>query len=129
MEDHALAQDRGERLQAPTTNLSSNEPWRDPESPQPPETSRGVLGCKKPCGAQGDPGKQGKKDGRGRRGQKPDTAPTAATDLRTGPARTRETSAPDLGPQTRHTGKTPPWHVDLSCILHLLRKCVGNRSC
>src|SRR5216683_3137159 len=43
MEDHALAQDRGERLQAPTTNLSSNEPWRDPESPQPPETSPGSL--------------------------------------------------------------------------------------
>src|SRR5713101_8835397 len=112
MEDHALAQDRGESLQAPTTNLSSNDPWRDPESPQPPETSRRVLECKKPCGAQGDPGKQGKKDRRGRRGQKPDPATTAATDLSNGPARTRETSAQDLDTQTRQTGRTPTRHSD-----------------
>src|SRR6266581_4132784 len=43
MEDHALAQDRGESLQAPTTNLSSNDPWRDPESPQPPEKEHSVI--------------------------------------------------------------------------------------
>ncbi len=112
MEDHALAQERGESLQAPTTPLSSNDPWRDPESPQPPETSRRVLEGKKPCGAKGDPGKQGKKDRRGRRSHKPDTATTAATDLSHGPARTRETSAQDLETQTRHTGRTPTRHAD-----------------
>ena len=54
----------------------------------------------------GDPGKQGKKDGWDRRGQKPDTAPTTAADLRNGPARTAETSAPDLVPN-QATGKRP----------------------
>src|SRR6266496_6743599 len=56
MEGHPLAHARGESMQAPTTNLSSNDPWRDPESPQTPETSRHVLERKKPRGAQGDPG-------------------------------------------------------------------------
>src|SRR2546425_12032758 len=57
MECHPLAHARGESIQAPTTNLSSNDPWRDPESPQTPETSRHVLERKKPSGAQGDTGK------------------------------------------------------------------------
>src|SRR6266436_1141127 len=110
MEHHPLAQARGERVQAPTTNLSSNDPWRDPESPQAPETSRRVLECEKPRGAEGDTGKHREKDRRGRWRTKPDTTTKAATDLRNGPARTRKTSAQDLDTQTRETGRTPTWH-------------------
>src|SRR6266699_2167503 len=111
-----LAQARGACVQAPTTNLSSNDPWRDTESPQAPETSRRVLECEKPRGAEGDPGKQREKDGRGRWRKKPDTPTKAATDLRTGPARTRKTSAQDLDTQTRETGRTPTRDADMSCI-------------
>src|SRR6266446_5453365 len=76
MEHDPLAQARGACVQAPTTNLSSNDPWRDTESPQAPETSRRVLECEKPRGAEGDPGKHREKDCRGRWRKKPDTTTT-----------------------------------------------------
>jgi len=107
-----LAQARGAWVQAPTTNLSSNDPWRDPESPQAPDTSRRVLECEKPRGAEGAPGKHREQDCRGRWRQKPDTTTKAATALRNGPARTRKTSAQDLDTQTRETGSTPTRHPD-----------------
>src|SRR6266571_6008720 len=127
MECYPLAQARGKSLQAPTTNLSSNDPWRDPESPQTPETSRHVLERKKPSGAQGDTGKYREKDRWGGRCQKPHTASKTATDLGHEPADTRKTGTPSMDRQTRQTGKTPPRHSDVSCILHLLNKFVGNR--
>src|SRR6266436_9874926 len=112
MEHDPLAQARGACVQAPTTNLSSNDPWRDTESPQAPETSRRVLECEKPRGAEGDPGKHREKDCRGRWRKKPDTTTTAETDLRNGPARTRKTSAQDVDTQPRETGRTPTRHPD-----------------
>src|SRR5438128_804281 len=57
MERHPLAEARGESVQAPTTNLPSNDPWRDEESPQTPKTPRLVLECEKPRSAQGHAGK------------------------------------------------------------------------
>ena len=110
MEHDPLAQAGGESVQAPTTNLSSNDPWRDTESPQTPETSRHVLECEKPSDAEGDPGKQGEKDRRGRRRKKPDTTTKAATDPRAGPAYTRKTSTPGMDTQTRESGRTPTRH-------------------
>src|SRR5262249_12303468 len=107
-----LAQARGTCVQAPTTNLSSNDPWRDTESPQAPETSRRLLECEKPRGAEGDPGKQRETDCWGRWHKKPDTTTKAEPDLRTGPARTRKTSSQDLDTQTRETGRTPTRHPD-----------------
>src|SRR2546427_12214179 len=112
MECHPLARARGESIQAPTTNLSSNDPWRYPESPQTPETSRHALERKKPRGAQSDTGKQREKDSRGGRRTKPDTAPKTATDLGHGPAYTRKTGTQSLDRQTRQTAQTPPRHPD-----------------
>src|SRR6266567_3510576 len=112
MEGHPLAHARGESMQAPTTNLSSNDPWRDPESPQTPETSRHVLERKKPRGAQGDPGQPREKDRRGGRRKKPDTATKTAPDLAHGPAYTRKTGTQSLDRQIRQTGTTPPRHPD-----------------
>src|SRR6266568_4383872 len=89
MEGHPLAHARGESMQAPTTNLSSNDPWRDPESPQTPETSRHVLERKKPH-----------------------TATKTAPDLAHGPAYTRKTGTQSLDRQIRQTGTTPPRHPD-----------------
>src|SRR6266478_6291064 len=112
MEHHPLAPAGGESVQAPTTNLSSNDPWRSTESPQAPKTPRLVLECEKSSRAEGDPGKHREKDSRGRRQEKPDTATTAAPHLRYGPAHTRKASTPGMDRQTRYTGKTPPRHPD-----------------
>src|SRR5262249_35746753 len=57
MERHPLAEARGESVQSPTTNLPSNDPWRNEESPQTPETPRLVLKCEKPSSAKGNAGK------------------------------------------------------------------------
>src|SRR5215510_6732491 len=122
-----LAPARGTCVQAPTTNLSSNDPWRDTESPQAPETSRRVLEGEKPRGAEGDPGKQREKDCWGRWHKKPDTTTKAATDLRTGPARTRKTRSRDVDTQTRETGRTPTRHPDAVFIMHLLPRSVEDR--
>jgi hypothetical protein len=107
-----LAPARGAGGHAPTTHLASHDPWRDPESPPAPATSRRVLECDKPRGAAGAPGQHRETDGRGRWRQKPDTPPKAAPDLRTGPARTRTTSAQDVETHTRDTGRPPPRHPD-----------------
>ena len=64
MEHHPLAQAGSEGVQAPKANLSSNDPWRNEESPQASETPRLVLECKKPSSTKGDPGKYRKKDSR-----------------------------------------------------------------
>jgi len=112
MEGQPLAHARGESMQAPTTHLSRNDPWRDPESPPTPETSRHVLERKKPRGAQGDPGKPREKDRRGGRRHKPAPATQTATDRAHGPAYPRETGTPSRERQRRHTGKTPPRHPD-----------------
>src|SRR6516164_654083 len=88
-------------VQAPTTNLSSNDPWRSTESPPAPKTPRLVLECEKSRRAEGDTGKHRDKDSRGRRHEKPDTAATAATHLRHGPAHTRKASTSGMDRQTR----------------------------
>src|SRR6266700_6609656 len=86
MERHPLAEARGESVQAPTKNLSSNDPWRSTESPPAPKTPRRVLECEKSSRAEGDTGKHREKDSWGRRREKPDTATTAETHLRHRPA-------------------------------------------
>src|SRR5215469_430462 len=101
MERHPLAPARGESVQAPTTNLSSNNPWRSQESPPAPKTPHLVLECEKSSRAEGDTGKHREKDCRGRRPEKPDTATTAAPYLRHGPAHTRQASTPGMDRQAR----------------------------
>src|SRR2546428_906380 len=78
MERHPLAEARGESVQAPTTNLPSNDPWRDEESPQTPETPRLVLECEKPSSAQGNAGKHREKDSRSRWREQPDATTKTA---------------------------------------------------
>src|SRR5215813_6479494 len=101
MERHPLAPARGESVQAPTTNLSSNDPWRRKESPPAPKTPRLVLECEKSSRAQGDTGKRREKDRRGRRRETPDPATTAAPHLRPRPAHTRKARTPGMDRQTR----------------------------
>src|SRR5262252_6382897 len=97
-------------VQAPTTNLPSNDPWRDEESPQTPETPRLVLECEKPRSAKGNAGKQREKDSRSRWRKKPDATTKTETHLHPGPTRTRKPSTPDLDTQAWQTGKTPARH-------------------
>src|SRR3954454_14875825 len=106
MEHHTLAQAGGKSVQAPKTNLPSNDPWRDKESPQTPETTRLVLECKKPSSTKGDTGKQREKDSRS--GWKEQSISTTKTEthLQHGPTNTRKTSAPSVDTQTWQTRKT-----------------------
>src|SRR5712691_3057278 len=128
MERHPLAEARGESVQAPTTNLPSNDPWRDEESPQTPNTPRLVLECEKPRSAKGHAGKHREKDSRSRWREQPDATTKTETHLHPGPPRTRKPSTPDLDTQTWQTGKTPARHPDALCILHLLTKRFENRD-
>src|SRR2546425_3552173 len=115
MERHPLAEARGESVQAPTTNLPSNDPWRDEESPQTPKTPRLVLECEKPRSAQGHAGKHREKDRRSRWRAKPDATTKTATPLHHGPPRTRQPRTPDLDTPTWQTGKTPARHPHHAC--------------
>src|SRR5215467_10896221 len=128
MERHPLAEARGESVQAPTTNLPSNDPWRDEESPQTPETPRLVLECEKPGSAKGNAGKQRDKDSRSRWREKPDATTKTETHLHHGPTRTRKPSTPDLDTQAWQTGKTPARHPDAVFIMHLLPRSVEDRT-
>src|SRR5262249_25858658 len=127
MERHPLAEARGESVQAPTTNLPSNDPWRDEESPQTPETPRLVLECEKPSSAKGNAGKHREKDSRSRWREKPDATTKTATHLHHGPTRTRKPSTPDVDTQAWQTGKTPARPPDAVFIMHLLPGSVEDR--
>src|SRR6266705_3827194 len=110
MERHPLAEARGESVQAPTTNLPSNDPWRDEESPQTPETPRLVLECEKPRSAQGNAGKHREKDSRRRWREQPDATTKTDTHLHHGPPRTRQLSTPASDAQACKPEKTPARH-------------------
>ena len=125
MERHPLAEARGESVQAPTTNLPSNDPWRDEESPQTPETPRLVLECEKPSSAKDNAGKQREKDRRSRWRKKPDATTKTETHLHPGPTRTRKPSTPDVDTPAWQTGKTPARHSDAPRIIHLIQVALG----
>jgi hypothetical protein len=107
MEDAALAQAGAERLQAPTADLPSLEPWR-PEGCPPSATAAAPIASGQIAGrSAGEPGQPWEADCRGRWGESPDARPAPRPRGEPGATREGGTGPPGLDPQARHERATP----------------------
>src|SRR5215216_4001818 len=110
MEGPPLAQAGTGRLQAPTADLPSLEPWR-PEGRPPSATPTAPIASGQAAGrSAGEPGQPWEANRRGGWGDSPDATSAPRPGGAPGAPRARATSPAGLDPRARHERTTPARH-------------------